>query len=314
MYRCEGPPTCRDLLRQAESRLALHGVATPRLDAEVLLAHALRIDRTALYARLGETPPDDAKAAFFAAVERRRQREPVAYIVGKREFWSLTFVVNPDVLIPRPETELLVALVCEAVRGGRVPNGVSPLICDVGTGSGCIAVSLARELPQARLVATDLSPAALTVARYNACAYGVEAQVRFVHSDLFAGLPEGERFDVIVANPPYVPDGDATDPETEWEPRLALRGGRTGMEISTRLLLEAPRRLRPGGRIVMELGQGQAETAAILAENAGMEGVQIRPDLSGIPRALIATWGNLEGWACRDRRKRTREVDRRPGP
>jgi release factor glutamine methyltransferase len=288
-------------------------VVTPGLDAEVLLANAMGVDRAVLYARPEATLPVSVRDAFTTAARRRALREPVAYITGVREFWSLPFFVNRTVLIPRPETELLVETVCRTLKpqpGGSVPQRAgrvrsatppSPLVCDVGTGSGCIAVSVAHELPDAHVVAGDLSPAALEVARHNARANGVESRITFVHSDLFAGIDAETRFDVIASNPPYVPECARLDPELAWEPQLAVRAGPRGLEVAQELLRQAPARLRPGGLLVMEIGQGQAEAVADLARNAGFVTVDILPDLAGIPRVLLA----------RDVQARTRDAGSR---
>jgi release factor glutamine methyltransferase len=300
--------TCHELLIQAQAVLGTAGVATPRLDAEVLLADAMQVGRAALYARLREPVAPAVCENFAAAVERRARREPVAYITGVREFWSLPFLVTRDVLIPRPETELLVEVVCDLLRPslsnsvaalplhkvrrgegrGEGSNSASPLVCDIGTGSGCIAVSLARELPHAHVVATDLSAAALEVARRNARAHGVESRITFVQSDLFVGIDPAARFDLIVSNPPYVAVDEDADAETEWEPTLALRAGAQGLDVVRDLLREAPSRLRADGCLVMEFGYGQAEALASLARSAGFGSVEIRPDLAGMARVLRA--------------------------
>lgn len=274
--------TAADLLRDAAAELAASGVSTPRLDAEVLLGAALGVSRAGLYARLPDVPPGEAAVRFAAAMRRRARREPVAYITGVREFWSLPFAVTPAVLIPRPETELLV----EAVRatGARA-------VCELGTGSGCIAVAVARELPAANVVATDCSVEALTVARRNAATFGVGPRVRFVAGDLFAALDPEARFDAVVSNPPYVPETAVLAPELGWEPAGALRGGSDGLAVIRRLVAEAPARLRKNGWLIVEFGDGQAETVRALAEAAGFESVRLQPDLAGVPRVLVARRG-----------------------
>ena len=211
------PPSLADLLHDAAAMLHAAGVSTPRLDAEVLLAAALRADRAALYARLRQTVPADVSSTFDALLERRRRREPVAYIVGVREFWSLPIRVTPAVLVPRPETELLVESVVDLARHGGVAS-----VWDVGTGSGCIAVALARELPRARILATDASPAALEVARENAAALGVAPRVDFACADLGEALRAERSFDVVASNPPYLAEGDPVPAELAWEPASAL--------------------------------------------------------------------------------------------
>jgi release factor glutamine methyltransferase len=269
------------LLGGAAPRLATAGIDSARLDAELLLAHALGIDRTRLFTRLRDQVSPAAAARFAALLERRQQREPLAYLIGEQEFWSLRFVVTPAVLIPRPETELLVEL---AQRLSPAPRQV----LDVGTGSGCIAVALARELPAARLTAVDLSPDALAVAQQNAAAHGVAARLAWLAGDVYAPLPAEAAFDLIVSNPPYLAPGDAASPETTFEPRSALFAGADGLDVVRRLLDGAATRLHPGGHIMIEIGQGQAERVVALALAAGLGDVHVVPDLAGIPRTLVA--------------------------
>ena len=303
-------------LGAATARLAAAGIDSARLDAEVLLAHALGVGRAGVFARLGDAVDADAAARAEALLARRAAREPVAYLTGTQEFWSLPFAVTPDVLIPRPETELLVELAVRFLRSpqpDRLPAGEgtvtgsalldrsplpqgegqgegipTPAILDLGTGSGCLAVALARELPAAQVTAVDLSPAALAVARRNAAAHGVGGRIAFVASDLFAALPAAARFDVIVSNPPYLAPGDAVSPELAHEPRGALYAGADGLAVIRPLLAGAAPRLRPGGVLLMELGQGQADAVQALARAAGFAAARVDADLAGIPRALVA--------------------------
>lgn len=269
------------LLGGAAPRLAAAGIDSARLDAELLLAHALGIDRTRLFARLREAVPAIAADAFAALLERRLRREPLAYLTGEQEFWSLRFAVTPAVLIPRPETELLVEL---AQRLRPAPRRV----LDVGTGSGCIAVALARELPGAQLTAVDLSADALAVARRNAAAHGVAPRIEFAAGDVYTGLPEAAVFDLIVSNPPYLAPGDAASPEIDFEPRTALYAGDDGLDVVRRLLAGTGARLRPGGHILIEIGLGQADAALALAAAAGLRDATVAPDLAGIARVLCA--------------------------
>jgi release factor glutamine methyltransferase len=271
------------LLAAAAPRLAAAGIDSPRLDAEVLLAHALGVARSGLYARLRDAVSTDAGARFDALLARRLRREPVAYLTGVQEFWSLPFAVTPAVLIPRPETELLVDLAVAALRTAGPAS-----ILDVGTGCGCIAVALARELPTASLTAVDLSPEALAVARRNAAAHGLAERISFGASDVFAGLARDATFDCIISNPPYLAAGDAAAPELAFEPRAALLAGADGLDVIRRLISGAAARLRPGGRLVMEIGQGQAAVVVGLAAAAGLVEARVVPDLAGIPRALVA--------------------------
>ncbi len=284
------------LLRDAEAVLTAAGVATPRLDAEVLVAAARGGDRAALYARLHDEAPESVARRCGDLVTRRAGREPVAYLTGVQEFWSLPFAVTPDVLIPRPETELLVETVC-ALTGAP---GAGMSICDIGTGSGCIAVALARELPAAQLCATDRAPAALAVARQNAVRHGVAQHIAFACGDLFADLDAAQSFDVVVSNPPYVADDAALPPEVCREPRGALFAGPDGLAVVRRLLAAAPARLRPGGRLVIEIGGGQAEAVRQLAA-AHFDRVQVLPDLAGIPRAVVLSAARAQPGAARIR-------------
>ena len=226
--------------------------------------------------------PPDVGRRFAALIERRATHEPVAFIIGHREFWGLDFDVSPDVLIPRPETELIVEAVCER-RGRRADVRT---IVDVGTGSGCLAIALAREFPAARVIATDISAAALTVAARNASRHGVDRQVTFVRGDLLE--PVQGPVDVIVSNPPYVPAGVELSPDiVRFEPLgRALLGSR---RVDAR---EAPRRLRAGapgsGRVVRhEFGFGQDDEVVAFATRAGWRDVSIKDDLQGIPRVAV---------------------------
>ncbi len=286
--------TYAELLQTAESRLHMSGVGTPRLDSELLLARAAAITRTGLYGRLQADVSADIAAAFDALLARRARREPLAYITGAQEFWSLSFAVSPAVLVPRPETELLVELACQLLeraaseRGGAAAAAEPTWICDVGTGSGCIAVALAQELPDARVVAVDVSVDALAVAERNAAEHGVADRILCVESDLFDGLDPATRFDAIVSNPPYLAPADFTQPELQFEPHMALSGGSDGLEAISRLIEAAPGRLHVGGWLIVEIGAEQAKDADELARAAHLAEVRVVPDLAGLPRALVA--------------------------
>jgi len=275
-----------DLLRASAGALQGADIDTARLDAEVLLANAWGLDRAQLYARTQELVPATVRADFARMLARRVTREPLQYIVGRQEFWSLEFEVNADVLIPRPETELLVQLTVAELQQRAVLGG---LVCDVGTGSGCIAVALARELRGVMVWASDQSATALAVAARNAERHAVAGRVHCVRSDLLAQVPEPE-LDVIVSNPPYVPT-DAVphlQPEVRWEPRSALDGGASGLVIIGRLLAEARPRLRAGGVLIVEVGADQEGAVTALARATGWSNVVIRRDLAGLPRVLVA--------------------------
>jgi release factor glutamine methyltransferase len=220
------------------------------------LAFAWRVDRPGLYCRLNEVPAPAVIDSFEQLVERRLRGEPLAYLTGEREFMGLSFNVSPAVLVPRPETELLVETALVLLREG----GPSPLVVDVGTGSGAIAVSLAVHHPPVRVVAVDISGAALVVARANARRHGVADRVSFVQGNLLADI--GGPADLIAANLPYIPSGelDGLPAEVRCEPRLALDGGPDGLDLYRRLVPQALRLLKPGGHLLAELGPGE-ETA-----------------------------------------------------
>ena len=252
------------------------------VDTEVLARHVLGWDRARLVAQQRDPEPPEFGACFLAAVERRRQREPVALITGHKEFWGRDFEVTRDTLIPRPETELLVE---EALR--RLPAGPATVI-DVGTGTGCVAVAIASERPAARVIATDISRPALIVARRNAGRHGVSRRVRFVQTDLAAGLRT--RADVIVSNPPYVPSGAVVSlvrDIVDYEPATALFGGEDGLRVFDRLFREIPPLLAEGGSLIVECGYGQDEDVLRLAERDGWTTRGLLHDLQGIARSLV---------------------------
>ena len=253
-----------------------------RLDAEVLARHALGWDRARLIADGQEAMPPDVDRNYSGLIERRATHEPVAYITGHREFWGLEFVVSPDVLIPRPETEFIIEAVCE-LRRDR--NAVRRIV-DVGTGSGCLAVSLAHEFPAARVVATDVSIAALRVAAGNVRKHGVEQRVRLVCGDLLEAIGGG--IDVIVANPPYVPANVALSLDiVRFEPAVALYSGVEGLDLVRRLVQSARSRLTADGVFAMEFGYGQDDAVRELALEAGWSAIETKDDLQGIPRVAV---------------------------
>ena len=281
-------PCLADLLAEATAFLAGRGVPSPRLDAEVLLAQALGGSRTELYLRDSLAPHQ--RDAFWRTLKRRARREPVAYITGVQEFWSLEFTVNRHVLIPRPETERVVEVALELL--GSCP---APRILDLGTGSGCLAVALASQLPQARVWACDVSAGALAVARANAVAHKVADRMTFRRADMrqrLDGRPPvaAPAFDLIVSNPPYVaaPEFAALQAEVrDWEPRLALDGGRDGLDFYRRLLQDCPVRLRPGGWLVMEVGSTQSAAVMRMARSRdNLSECRLSYDYAGLPRVV----------------------------
>ena len=275
--------TLGEVLRLSTAHLERHGSPTARLDAELLLGHALGLGRVELYTGFERPLGEDELAECRELIARRAKREPVAYILGRWGFRGLDLDVDRRVLVPRPETELLVDR-CLALLDGVA----GPAVLDVGTGSGAIALALASELPEARVAGCDVSGDALEVARANGERLGVE--VEWVASDMLAGV-EGRRFHLVVSNPPYVAAGEieALEPEVrDWEPRGATVAGETGLEAIERLVAQAPAALEPGGALVLEVGAGQAAAGAALLEGAGLAGVGRDPDHAGIERIV---WG-----------------------
>jgi release factor glutamine methyltransferase len=288
------PTRLIDYLTLACRHLEKKGIASPRLDAELLLAATLGLSRLELYTK-HDRPLDRREVDRFRDLVRRRAgREPVAYITGKREFWSMEFSVDRRVLIPRPETELLVEVTLERLRNGSGPASPDSLrLLEIGTGSGAVAVVLATKLPGATVLATDASAAALEVAPANARAHGVTERIRFAHGDAFAPIAEGaqrERFHAIVSNPPYCGEGEiaAMEPEVrEWEPRSALVSGHDGMDVTRRLVEGAPEFLEPGGWLVLEMGTQASATRELFSQD-GWQEVATFSDLAGHPRVIAA--------------------------
>jgi release factor glutamine methyltransferase len=280
--------TAAALLAEAAAQLRHAAVPSPEWDAERLLRHLLGCDRATLLASPHAEVAADLEQRFRALVRERARRVPLQHLVGTQPFWKREFVVSDDVLVPRPETELLVELALERLRDRQ-----SPLVVDVGTGSGCIALSLAEERPDAEVHATDLSGAALTVARENARRLGLEGRVGFHEGDLLAPVAAlAGRVDLVVSNPPYVAleDRDALAPEVrDHEPAVALFAPEHGTAVQRRLAFAAATTLRPAGALVVELGAGQQAAVEAACRAAGLELSEVRPDLQSIPRALVAT-------------------------
>lgn len=269
--------TLRAILDRAAARLP--GLDARR-DAELLLLRLLARDRAWLLTHPDAELNAEQVAKYESWIDRRALHEPVQYIVGEQEFYGLVFQVTPAVLIPRPETEHLVEAVLE-----RIAHDAAVRICDVGTGSGAIAVALAHELPNAQVTALDLSRSALVIASDNARTHNVAGRMRFLQSDLLAAV-RGERFDVIVSNPPYIADAQVLEAQVgDYEPHAALFAGPTGLEVYQRLIPEAREALVPGGWLLLEIGHGQQEALAGLL--AGWEAVEFVADLQGIPRVAM---------------------------
>lgn len=267
---------------------AKRGIETARLDAELLIAHALDLQRVMLYARFDQPLAAPELAKIRGLVKRRGAGEPVAYLTGTREFWSLEMAVAPAVLIPRPDTEVLVE---EALT--RASETEVRRIADVGTGTGCIAIALAKELPVAEIWALERAPDALAVATKNIETHGLTERVHPVQSNLLAGLPaSAEPLDLLVANLPYV-DAEAMSrldaTVRDFEPHVALHGGADGLDLIRALVDVAPQKLRPGGIIALEAGYDQLEQVADILTKARFEDVRVRKDYGDNPRVATAT-------------------------
>ncbi len=269
------------LLNWTQPFFAGKGVDAPRLTAELLLAHALGCDRVRLYLDFDKPLGDPELARYRELVKRRAGGEPTAYLTGAREFFGHRLAVDPRVLIPRPETEQLAELALAAL-----PEGGAAL--DLGTGSGALAIALSLARPGASVTAVDLSPQALEVAQANATALG--ATISFLAGDLYAPVAPEPRFDVIVSNPPYVPSAElaALQREVQREPRLALDGGRDGLDLLRRVVAGAPARLKPGGLLVLEMHESHLEPLPALCRAAGFASAEARRDLAGLPRLTLA--------------------------
>ena len=285
-------PCVADVLRRAAARLQEARSDTPRLDAEMLLMDVLGWSREALYRGPEVELQDPQIARFEGLVGRRGQGEPVAYITGSQEFWSLDFRVRPDVLIPRPETEHLVETVLRFLASCPGPCRV----LEIGTGSGAIAVCLAKECARAEVWATDVSAPALDVARENARRHGVERRIHCLRGDLLApvrGLPGG--FDVLVSNPPYIPSGEIPRLQRDvrdWEPGLALDGGVDGMDFYRGIVRDGVCHLREGGLLAVEIGAEQGdEVSRLFGAHGELRQVRVLPDYSGLPRVVTAERG-----------------------
>ncbi|MBS1812117.1 MAG: peptide chain release factor N(5)-glutamine methyltransferase [Acidobacteria bacterium] len=278
-------PTISEALMLASSQLRNSSVPNDLLDAQTLLAHALGKDRTYLIINFNQTLSDEVLKQFQNYIDRRSTREPLQYIVGKQEFFGLDFEVTPDVLIPRPETELIVE---ETIR--LAASLSHPIVIDVGTGSGCIAVSVARELSKAQVVATDISSKALTVAARNAKRNGVEDQIKFVAGDLFQEIPPNLKADFILSNPPYIAASEMPGLQLEvrdWEPKVALTDFGDGLQFYRRLLAEAPDYLQSNGVLIFELGYQQSEQIKALVDRHIWNDPRALQDFQGIDRTMV---------------------------
>jgi release factor glutamine methyltransferase len=283
--------TGRAALIEGSGFLRDRHIESARLDAEVLLRHVLEMDPTDFYMAIDGTLNPRAEERFRQLLRRRGRREPLAYITGRKEFWSLDFVVTPDVLIPRPETELLVEVALERVR--QVPAKPALNVLDLCTGSGAIAVSLAKELAGSDITALDISAAALAIARLNAENHGLAARMQFAQGDLFEPLGEqGKRFDLIISNPPYVRRRDLARLAVEicnWEPVIALDGGDEGLDFHRRIVADARKYSAPTGLIALEIGEDMADAVVrLFAADGGYEPAAVYRDYAGKDRVVTA--------------------------
>lgn len=288
MTEQKGPSGGR-LLERGAQELSKAGVAEPRWEAELLLRHALGCSRESLLTHLAQAVPGEALGHFFQMIERRQGRVPLQYLTGEQEFWGLSMHVTPAVLIPRPETEGLIEQ-AEVELAGETHLRIA----DVGCGSGCVTIALASRFPEAELFGIDASPAALAVARENASRHQLLSRIEFWTGDLltpFLERDETARLRAVVSNPPYIADADLDSlaPEVrEHEPRLALSGGPSGLEVIERLIPQASASLEASGLLLLEIGQGQDGAVGEIVEAKGFRLSRIAPDLAGIPRVVVA--------------------------
>lgn len=279
--------TVKEALLEASSYFSKIGFETPRLEAEVLFCFALGLEKEALYAYPEKVISPLELSGFKQLVEKRAKRVPTAYLTGRKEFMSLEFLVNPQVLIPRPETELLVEAIIN--YGSAFKPGLQ--ILDLGTGSGAIAISLAYYLPGAKVAATDISECALSVARCNALRHRVADRVTFYRGDLYRALPAGQSYHVIVSNPPYIPSFDLKKLsfEVRCEPALALDGGEDGLHYYRLIIKNAAQYMKKPGFLALEMGWGQQEEIKKMCLQTGIfTNISVRNDYASIPRVLLA--------------------------
>ncbi len=290
MTQSEDPWSIARVLSWAAEDFTRRGLASPRLDAELLLGFALGLDRIRLIVDSKRPLSDAELGRYRELIKRRRRGEPIAYIRGEREFYGLPFRVDARVLVPRPDTEILV----ETALGRTRPRALYGRALDLCTGSGCIAIAFARQRPTWRTTGTDLSPGALAVARDNAQRIGVTFSTSFAEGDLFAALPADARFELIVSNPPYIPSGDIAGLDADvrdFEPRLALDGGDDGLLLVRRIVEQAPQRLTRGGVLALEIGHDQAPRVAELLQAQGFQAVERKRDYAGIERVVSGVYG-----------------------
>ncbi|MDA1017410.1 MAG: peptide chain release factor N(5)-glutamine methyltransferase [Planctomycetota bacterium] len=280
-----GDWTIRRIIEWTTGFLERHDSESPRLDAELMLAHVLECRRIQLYTNYADLPTADQRQHMRELVRRRALREPVSYLVGHREFFGLDFHLTSDVLIPRPETE---SLVLEAIEAARIQPGPA-CIAEVGVGSGCISIALATNLPNATVTGTEISSAALNVAMQNAVKHGVKDRVLLLEGSCFDPIPADRRFHIIVSNPPYVTDAEYASLQPEirlHEPRVALTAGEDGLDVIRVLVRDAPKWLQSGGHLMLELDPAQAAATQALMTDDVWEDVRAVRDLNGQERIV----------------------------
>ncbi|MBW1971856.1 MAG: peptide chain release factor N(5)-glutamine methyltransferase [Deltaproteobacteria bacterium] len=283
--------TILDLINWTTDYFKKKGIPSPRRDAEVLLAHQLTTDRVGLYLKYDQPLNKDELASFRNLVKRRAKREPIQYIIGKKEFFSVDFEVNPSVLIPRPETEILVEEILKELKK-REEKFIN--ILEIGTGSGAVSIILKKEIPFLNIFATDISFDALKIAKENANRIVKREKIQFIGADKFSPFKEkkGGIFDFIVSNPPYIPEGQIQNLQEEirlFEPISALDGGKDGLDFIKVLIEKSPFFLRNNGMLFIEIGEGQAEKVLDFIKSTGsFESVKVKEDLSGIKRVVAA--------------------------
>jgi release factor glutamine methyltransferase len=283
--------TVLETIQRSTEFLAKKGVESPRLQTELLLAHLLKLPRMRLYLEFERVLSPAEVDAFRGLIVRRGQREPLQHIVGSTSFCGLEISVNRDVLIPRPETELLAERGWTFLNQRSTLNAQPSTALDFGTGSGCLAVMLAHKCPAAEISALDISPEALALARQNAARHGVAERILFLQGDGFAAVPEAAKFDLIISNPPYIPTGEiaSLQPEVkDFDPRRALDGGADGLDHGRRLASEAAAFLKPEGRLMLEFGDGQAECLREILQAQMWVVEAIDDDYTHRPRILVA--------------------------
>lgn len=279
--------TIAETLRRASQRLREASIPNDLMDAQTLLASAMACDRTYLIINFNQAVPGEIRDKFDSLISRRTLGEPLQYITGHQEFFGLDFMVTPDVLIPRPETEIIIE---ETIRIAQQMKLANPVVVDAGTGSGCIAVTLARELSGSTIFAVDLSFPALGVAQRNAIHNSTGDRIHFIAADMLDAFIEKPFADFIISNPPYVPEREMPELQREvreWEPRTALTDEKDGLSFYRRLIVESPRRLKPGGHFICELGYSQSTAVAQLIDREIWFEPRLIDDLQGIPRTFV---------------------------